>query len=258
MAATFCSMSDDRIRKVQGQRLAEARLKAGWRSSRSAAIENGWAESSYRAHENGSRTIGLDDAEIYARRFRAAGVSITAQEILFGSGSGAPHDAGSIPDELIVAGARIPLSDRTLRGGARDLPVPGIALGGSEEEGDFQLNGEVQYYLDRPAGLVGRKRAFAVVIRNDSMIHSYKPSWPIFVDPDGRQPVAGVDDVLIELYPNEEGRAGPAFVKKLISRRGNEVVLWQQNPEKEIRFPIDRVKQILRVIPYPEAMGLAV
>lgn len=136
--------------------------------------------------------------------------------------------------------------------------MPGIALGGSEEDGDFQLNGEVQYYLDRPPGLVGRKRAFAVVIRNDSMIDSYKPGWPIFVDPDGRQPVAGVDDVLIEFYPEEEGRAGAAFVKKLLSRRGSEVVLWQQNPAKELRFPLDRVKQILRVVPYPEAMGLNV
>lgn len=159
---------------------------------------------------------------------------------------------------LSDVGPRTELSPTPLRGGARDLPVPGIALGGSEEEGDFQLNGEVQYFLDRPAGLVGRKRAFAVVIRNESMIHSYRPGWPIFVDPDGRQPVAGVDDVLIELYPAEEGRAGPAFVKKLVSRRGNEVVLWQQNPEKEIRFATDRVKQILRVIPYPEAMGLSV
>lgn len=155
-------------------------------------------------------------------------------------------------------GPRTELSPVPLRGGARDLPVPGIALGGSEEDGDFQLNGEVQYYLDRPAGLVGRKRAFAVVIRNDSMIDSYKPGWPIFVDPDGRQPVAGVDDVLIELYPEEEGRAGPAFVKKLLARRGSEVVLWQQNPPKELRFPLDRVKQTLRVIPYPEAMGLQV
>lgn len=155
-------------------------------------------------------------------------------------------------------GPRTELSPTPLRGGPRDLPVPGIALGGSEEEGDFQLNGEVQYFLDRPAGLMGRKRAFAVVIRNESMIYSYKPGWPIFVDPDGRQPVAGVDDVLIELYPEEEGRAGPAFVKKLVSRRGSEVVLWQQNPEKDIRFSTDRVKQILRVIPYPEAMGLSV
>jgi SOS-response transcriptional repressor LexA len=41
--------------------------------------------STYRAHEGGTRTIGQDDAERYARRFRAAGANITAPIILFGT-----------------------------------------------------------------------------------------------------------------------------------------------------------------------------
>lgn len=257
MTATFRSMTDDRIRKVQGQRLAEARRKAGWRSARAAALENDWAESSYRAHENGSRTIGQDDAEVYARRFRAAGVSITAQEILFGASGGATEGAAPVRDELIVAGARIPLTEHPQRGGVRDLPVPGIAMGGSEQDGDVRLNGDVQYFIERPAGLIGRKKAFAVVLRNDSMVRSYYPGQPVFVDEDGLRPKID-DDVLIELYPTEEGEAGPAFVKILVARTGNEVVVRQLNPPKEIRFAADRVKQILRVIPYPEAMGLSV
>jgi SOS-response transcriptional repressor LexA len=71
-------------RIAQGRRLAAARKAAGWRSARAAAIDNEWPESSYRAHEAGSRTIGQDDAERYARRFRAEGVAISAQAILFG------------------------------------------------------------------------------------------------------------------------------------------------------------------------------
>ena len=47
-------------------------------------------------------------------------------------------------------------------------------------------------------------------------------------------------------------------MKTLVSRGGNEVVVTQLNPQKTIRFSAERVKQILRVIPYPEAMGLAV
>jgi SOS-response transcriptional repressor LexA len=70
-------------RKAQGRRLAAARKAAGWRSARAAALENGWPESTYRAHEGGTRTIGQDDAERYARRFQAAGVAVTAQAILF-------------------------------------------------------------------------------------------------------------------------------------------------------------------------------
>lgn len=169
---------------------------------------------------------------------------------------------GEVPAEparadAIVAGARVPLTQSPQRGGVRDLPVPGIAMGGSEDDGDVRLNGEIQFYLERPAGLIGRKKAFAVVLRNDSMVRSYYPGWPIFVDEDGQRPKPG-DDVLVELYPSEDGEPGPAFVKTLVSRGGKEVVVTQLNPEKTIRFPAERVKQILRVIPYVEAMGLSI
>lgn len=84
MRATLCSVIDARVRKRQGERLAAARSAAGYRSAREAALANGWPESSYRAHETGTRTIGLDDAERYARRYRARGVGISARQILFG------------------------------------------------------------------------------------------------------------------------------------------------------------------------------
>lgn len=67
-----------------------AREAAGFRSARQAALDNNWKESSYRAHEGGSRTIGVDDAERYAKRFRAEGVAVTSQSILFGDKRGAP------------------------------------------------------------------------------------------------------------------------------------------------------------------------
>ena len=82
--ATLCSMNDEkRIRQEQGARLRQAREAAGYGSARDAAISNNWAESSYRAHESGGRTIGQDDAEKYARKFRLKGARITAAEILF-------------------------------------------------------------------------------------------------------------------------------------------------------------------------------
>lgn len=235
------------------ERLRIAR-KRRYKTAREAADALGVPYGTYTGHEAGSRGFS-EDVERYAKAFRVRAAWLAFEEGSMEIGKDDVVSPKPLPSDV---GPRTALTTAPLRGGARDLPVPGIALGGSEEEGDFQLNGEVQYFLDRPAGLMGRKRAFAVVIRNESMIYSYKPGWPIFVDPDGRQPVAGVDDVLIELYPEEEGRAGPAFVKKLLARRGAEVVLWQQNPAQELRFPLDRVKQTLRVIPYPEAMGLSV
>jgi hypothetical protein len=73
-----------KLRREQGARLRLAREAAGFKSARAAAMANDWAESSYRAHESGTRTIGQDDAEAYARRFRASGADVSASEILFG------------------------------------------------------------------------------------------------------------------------------------------------------------------------------
>lgn len=85
---------------AQGKRLAEFRLAANYRSAREAALDNHWPESTYRAHENGTRTIGQDDAERYATRFRyRSGLKdISAQAILFGT-KGSPPLA---PDVLQV------------------------------------------------------------------------------------------------------------------------------------------------------------
>src|SRR5262252_6547488 len=67
---------EETVRKAQGRRLRAARQAAGFRSAREAALRYEWAESTYRAHEAGSRTIGPDDAERYAKRFRAQGAAI--------------------------------------------------------------------------------------------------------------------------------------------------------------------------------------
>lgn len=81
-------MEDDdaELRKEQGRRLAEARAAAHFKSAREAALKCGWPESTYRAHENGSRTIGQNDATKYIKKFISLGArGVTAKSILFGS-----------------------------------------------------------------------------------------------------------------------------------------------------------------------------
>jgi len=82
------------IRRAQGARLKDARIKAGFKSARDAATKCGWPESTYRAHETGTRKIGDDDAERYARRFRSEGVRISARFIIFGAETGGSEDFG--------------------------------------------------------------------------------------------------------------------------------------------------------------------
>lgn len=83
---TLCSMKEEAIRKEQGARLAAVRQAAGFMSARDAALSCRWPESTYRAHENGSRTIGFDDAAKYVARFRVEGAKgFSAKWVLFGS-----------------------------------------------------------------------------------------------------------------------------------------------------------------------------
>lgn len=87
-----------RLTLAQGRRLKAARQAAGFRSARAAAHEFEWPESTYRAHEAGTRTIGQDDADRYARAFRARGAVVSGQSILFGS------TEEEIPAELFEVG----------------------------------------------------------------------------------------------------------------------------------------------------------
>lgn len=101
ITATLRSMTATKETIAQGRRLAEARMAAGYTSARAAALDNGWAESSYRAHENGTRTIGQDDAERYAKRFRSSGVKVSGKFILYGDGEQAEKNS---PNVLTVVG----------------------------------------------------------------------------------------------------------------------------------------------------------
>lgn len=140
-------MDAHELRRAQGGRLAHARLEAGFRSAREAALECGWPESTYRAHENGGRTIGLDDAEKYAKRYR----NISAQQILFGEEE---------PEEF----ARV--------GDTRAAPVMGYIGAGAEIQPDFeQVPLEGLFTVELPFSIPEDTIAFEV--RGDSMAPRY-------------------------------------------------------------------------------------
>jgi SOS-response transcriptional repressor LexA len=124
-----------RIRREQGGRLRLAREQAGFRSAREAAIQNGWPESSYRAHESGSRTIGHDDAERYARRYRARGIHVSAKSILFATepGDEVVRDRRGRPDapllSFVQAGALMDVGDIASQSDAKRVPVGDLPSG---------------------------------------------------------------------------------------------------------------------------------
>lgn len=73
--ATLCSnyFATTRGMKTPGERLRDARIKAGFRSARAAALELEIPVSTYNSHERagepGARHFSVDEAKTYARRF---------------------------------------------------------------------------------------------------------------------------------------------------------------------------------------------
>lgn len=225
--------------------------KRRFKTAREASDALGVPYGTYTGHESGSRGFS-EDAERYAKAFRVRVAWLSYED--------GPMELGK--DDMVETaratdiGPRTELAPTTGAGGARDLPNYGTAVGGASGDGDFRLNGEVTEMVARPPALVGRKKAFCLTMQNTSMHPVYKEGRRIYVDPDGLRPSIG-DDVLIEMYPEEDGEPGASYVKTLVSRGSTEIVVTQYNPPPpEIRFKVSHVKQILRVIPYDELLGV--
>ncbi|MDP9195192.1 MAG: hypothetical protein M3O22_00210 [Pseudomonadota bacterium] len=134
---------------------------------------------------------------------------------------------------------------------ARDLPVCGTAMGGSE--GDFRFNGEIIEYIGRPPGLATVKDAFAVYVVGDSMIPAYRPGDIIYVTP-GRAPIQG-DDVIIELKGSVGGELGGCFLKQFVRKTDGRVSCKQHNPSKDVHFELGQIKAVHRVMRWKEVLG---
>jgi hypothetical protein len=160
-------MDDKAQRKEQGKRLALARIAAGFKSARAAALACGWAESTYRAHEAGERRIGQDDAEKYSKKFRAYGAKFTAQAILFG-------DENKLTSKLIPVVGRI-------GPGAEILTEPTPV----SEDGIFQVEPNVML----SDGMIG------FVIVGDHLWPRYDDGDVIVVNKDGVSPETLPDGV---------------------------------------------------------------
>jgi phage repressor protein C with HTH and peptisase S24 domain len=134
----------------------------------------------------------------------------------------------------------------------RDVPVLGVVLGGTN--GDFALNGQTIDYVRRPPSLSAAAGLFALYVSSDSMSPRFEDGDLIYVS-EARTPAPG-DDVVIELQPAAEGEPSPAFIKRLMARKGGFWVCHQFNPPAEVRFAAERVKRVFRVIPLAELLGV--
>lgn len=134
----------------------------------------------------------------------------------------------------------------------RDLPVYGVAIGGTE--GDFSFNGTVVDYVRRPPMLRRIGNAFGVYVIGDSMSPRFDHGDLVFVHP-GRPPQPG-NDVIVELH-GEHGAPGPCYIKRLVRRSADRVQLAQFNPPRDdIAIEASRIKAVYRILTAGEIMGV--
>lgn len=121
---------------------------------------------------------------------------------------------------------------------SRDLPVLGHAEAGGD--GAFFDNGTPQAFIERPCFLLGNRRAYALYVNGDSMEPVFAHGHLLYVNP--LRPPARGDDVVVQLTD------GQAFVKRLLGRTGDSLVLHQFNPERERRFALNELRAVHPVI----------
>lgn len=211
-----------------------------------------------------------EDAALYRRSWLPLPVVVKLAEVLTGLGeppitrdevlalAGLRETAGIEPEMAPAPAARVEAAaaDRAHRPGnnrfVRDLPVYGVAVGGSE--GDFSFNGTVVDYVRRPPMLDKIGNAFGVYVIGDSMSPRFEHGDLVFIHP-GRPAQAG-NDVIVELH-GAHGEPGACYVKRLVRRSPDRVLLAQFNPARDdIAIEAPRIKAIYRILTAAELLGV--
>lgn len=243
-------MSDDRPQPAI--RLQKAREARGFASAREAAQRLGFNYETYTQHERGLRGLSRA-AAVYAKAFK-----VSVGWLMNGEGSGPGQDslvaqspiAEPEPNAVLEPG---PVYLPTMFG-PRDVEELGAAVAGDgDDEAAFEMNGQVVDLVKRPPGLMHRKDVFALRVSNVSMYPKFEDGERLYLEK--RKPAIG-DYVVVELNPKEEGRPGKAYIKKLVAANSTKISVEQFNPHGILNFSRDEVKQLLRVIPQAELLGL--
>lgn len=138
-------------------------------------------------------------------------------------------------------------------GGPFNVPEMGATMGGdAEDDGAFELNGQIVDHVRRPFGILNRQGVFALRVVNDSMSPKFEDGDRIYCEK--RKPIVR-DYVVVELKPHAEGRPGKSYIKRLLAQDGSRVTVEQFNPRGVLEFGRNEIKDIFRVIPERELRG---
>lgn len=223
-------------RRARAARLVTAREYAGYGSAAKAAKAFNWPESSYRAHENGSRGIGADDADRYAKAF-----AVSREWLL--NARGAMSD--SVPPKNATTpapNAFAPVEPVTQIRSSRQIPVYGRAEGGNN--GVLVLDGRATEYVAAFSSLESVPDAYAVYVAGTSMEPRYYAGELVQVHP-SRPPRRG-DFVVAQV--RGKGDMVEAYVKRYVGRSDTQLLLEQFNPPGPVAFDLADVLAVHLVI----------
>jgi len=125
--------------------------------------------------------------------------------------------------------------------GRRDLPVYASAQAGPE---GMVLTYDPIEWIERPAPLSTVRDAFAMYVVNDSMEPRYRQGDLLLIHP--QRPVRPGRDVLV-VFTAEDGEER-AWVKELVSIKGDRLRLRQLNPEQDLEISRSRIRNLHLVV----------
>lgn len=178
----------------------------------------------------------------------AEALETTVEWLMEGDGEPAPSPlAGRPTSNLRMAGVKLP----ALAGLARDVPVMGTAAGSLA--GAFQFEGGVVDYVARPPALVGAKNAYSMYVDGNSMVPEHNSGDLRFVHPDRKVHIG--DSVVITAKYSEHGPY-ESFIKRLVKRTGDRIIVEQLNPPATIEFDMRFVASVHKVLTMNDLFGV--
>lgn len=227
------------------QQLAQA-IEASGRSASEISRAIGQNRTLVRDILNGRvRSPRIDTLQKIADELGVSVTTLTGAEV-----APAPRAQRTLRSEAVPAPVALPPRSEL----PRDVPVFGTAAGAAATDGAFQLAaGEAVDYVLRPPALAGARDVYAIYVTGSSMEPAHPEGELRFVHPH-RVPAPG-DTVIIQCQYKPEGPI-EAYIKRLVRRNGERIVVEQFNPAGQVEFERRFVLQMHKVLTLSELFGL--
>lgn len=188
-----------------------------------------------------------DDANPTQRTLEllAEAIELPVEDIV---ASGRPQRRG---DEVRAAPVRMPNRNEM----PNNLGVMGTAAGSiiKDVEGFVFFSDMPVDYVRRPPALALVRESYAVFVAGDSMFPAHPAGELRFVNP--AKPVA-IGDTVIVRTKHWDDDPGQLYIKTLVKRTPDEVILEQLNPVATIRIPRKYVEYVHHVMTMSELFGI--